>query len=93
MSLAVQRNPDVNLVESAFATDDIGNLIIHGATFNGTQNVRVKILENNKIVLEAVAYIMAVTGKNRNDAGEVWREFSDEKKKHFQNDLNDDESK
>lgn len=93
MSLAIQANPGLNLIQTTFPTDDIGNLIIPGSTFNGTKDVRVKILAENKIVLEAIDYIMTVTGKKRNDAGEVWRNFSEERKQHFQNDLNDDESK
>ena len=75
-------------LEKVFAKDEIGNLIVTGSVFNGTKNIRVKILDKRPVpVMEVIEYIMAVTGKERNDAGEVWRNFSDAVKNHLQNDL------
>lgn len=74
-----------------FERDSIGNLIIPGSAFGGTENVRVYITPQNKILVEVVAFIMAVTGKDRNHAGESWREIAPETKASIQQDLNEDE--
>ena len=58
----------------AFERDDIGNWIIPGSAFGGTQDVKVSCTPRGIIVIEVVAAIMAINQQNRNVACECWRE-------------------
>ena len=87
--------PQKELSEYGFKKDAAGNYIIPGSVFGGTQNVRLKGVcrntEDRLLVIEIVAVIMSVTGKSRDAAGEVWRNFPEETKKLIQADLMENE--
>ena len=55
-----------------FDKDEAGNYIIPGEVFGGTQNVRIKVNEQNKLVLDVVQAIMAINGMSRKHARECW---------------------
>jgi hypothetical protein len=84
----------VNLLSSSGVVQDVviqkdvlGNEIIPGSVFGGIHDIRFKTLDSGKHVIEIVDYIMCVTGKSRNDAGETWRNMSDDVKKLIQEGL------
>ena len=62
----------------AFKRDQVGNYIIPKSVLGGDTAVRVQITPRKRIVLDLAGAIMAITIKNSNDAGEVWRNYSEE---------------
>jgi hypothetical protein len=72
-----------------FLQDTAGNLYIPGSELGGKEPIKITHVGNGEIAVEVVTVIMAITGKNRNDAGERWRDYSDDVKRWIQKELID----
>ena len=71
----------------AFEQDGIGNWIIPGSVFDSEEGARIQFTTRGLIVVDVIAIIAAIEGKNRNDSGKVWRERLEEYHSFIQEDL------
>jgi hypothetical protein len=76
----------VNSPAYSFPVDAIGNLVMHPNESNDAE-VRVVFQPSGIIVVFVIDLIMCLTGKDRNQSGEVWRKLPDDIKALIQSDL------
>jgi hypothetical protein len=96
LTVANQQPSEVGIAMTThyhFDTDEAGNMFVPASVFGGEMNVRIKISPRKKIVMDVVQAISSITNKDREEAGQTWRNFSVKTRTLIQSDLLQDESK